>query len=135
MQKIDIWKCLQDVGFFPASVGIYPDNVMAWKLLPQYWPFVRWIHWPQVDSSHKGPLMRSFDYSFVGSRNNFWKQAVKLPVIWDAMSFMRHKDKFRIPGPLLTESHGHCWIPYPRANNHIALMALVLAWKDQFRCW
>ena len=32
----------------------YHDEVIKWKHVPRYWPFVRGIHWSPVDSPHKG---------------------------------------------------------------------------------
>ena len=32
-------------------------DVMTWKRIPNYWPFVRGIHRPPIDSPHRGPGM------------------------------------------------------------------------------
>ena len=49
---------------------------MTWKHFPYYWPFVRGTHQSLVDSPHKGPVMQSFDVSFVVSQikllNKLW---------------------------------------------------------------
>ena len=44
-------------------------EVITWKRFPYYWPFVREIHRPVVDSPHKGPILRSFNVFFVLSLN------------------------------------------------------------------
>ena len=54
-------------------------DVMIWKRFPHYWPFVRKIRWPPVDSTNKGPVM--------GRKNNQLK-SVHLPVIWEVMMLM-----------------------------------------------
>ena len=40
------------------------DDVIKWKHLPRYWPFVRGIHRSPVNSPHKGPVTRSFGVFF-----------------------------------------------------------------------
>ena len=53
------WNCYRYQIYTVLAGGIVwrccHDDVMAWKPVPRYWPFVRGIHrWP-VDSPHKGP--------------------------------------------------------------------------------
>ena len=38
------------------------DDVISWKHFLHYYPFVKGIHWWQVDYLHKGPLMQGFDF-------------------------------------------------------------------------
>ena len=45
------------------------DEVMKWKHVPCYWPFVRGIHRGPVDSPHQGPVRRSLDVFFDLRRN------------------------------------------------------------------
>ena len=73
--------------FDACSLRVYHDDVMTWKCFPSYWPFMRGIHWPLLDSPHKGPVMGSFDEFFaVGC-----EQTVELLVSWNAMTLMlRH---------------------------------------------
>ena len=40
---------------------IYDDVIMALERMLNDWPFVRGIHRWEVDSPHKGIVMRSFD--------------------------------------------------------------------------
>ena len=40
------------------------DNVIKWKRLPRYWPFVWGIHRSPVNSPQKRPVTRSFDAFF-----------------------------------------------------------------------
>ena len=44
------------------------DDVMAWKRLPHYWPFVRGIHRSPVDSHHEGSVIGSVDVFSVVSK-------------------------------------------------------------------
>ena len=79
---------------FVTEQGPHPNrekdihhNVIAWKRLPHYWPFVRWIHRSLAAPPQKGSVTRSFDYAFeinVG-------QAVERLVISDFTTVMwRH---------------------------------------------
>ena len=45
------------------------DGCMAWKQLPDYWPFVREIRRSSVDSPHEGQVMRRLAVFFVGRLN------------------------------------------------------------------
>ena len=40
------------------------DDVIKWKHFPRYWPFVRGIHRPPVNSRTQRPVTRSFDVFF-----------------------------------------------------------------------
>ena len=40
-------------------------DVIKWKHFPRYWPFVRSIHRPAVNSPAQRPVTRSFDVFFV----------------------------------------------------------------------
>ena len=44
--------------------GISHDDVIKWKHFPRYWPFVRGIHRPPVNSLLTEPVTRSFDVFF-----------------------------------------------------------------------
>ena len=43
-----------------------------------------------LESLHKGPIMQSFDVSYISLNKLLNKQSVELPMIWDAMTFMWH---------------------------------------------
>ena len=45
--------------------GSCHDDVIKWKHLPRYWPFVRGIHRSPVNSSHKGQFRRALMFSFI----------------------------------------------------------------------
>ena len=57
------------------------DGVIKWKHFPRYWPFVRWIHRPPVDSFTKTSAAElwCFLWSANGRTNN-----------WDADDLRRH---------------------------------------------
>ena len=42
---------------------------MWWSSVVHYWPFVRGIHRSPVNSPHKGPVMQTFNISFVVNLN------------------------------------------------------------------
>ena len=65
--------------------------VMTWKHLLYYWPFVRGIHRPPVDSPHEGPVIRSFIFFLCCYPEQDAKQAVELPAIWEVLTLVwRH---------------------------------------------
>ena len=47
------------------------DDVIKWKHFPRYWPFVRGIHRPPMNS-HKGQWRWSFMFSLICARINRW---------------------------------------------------------------
>ena len=61
--------CLKELRFWDTSMlsKWKHDDVMIWKWLPHYWPFVRGFYrWP-VKSPRKGPIIRTFEAFFVAS--------------------------------------------------------------------
>ena len=46
------------------SHDFHHDDVIKWKHFPRYWPLVRGIHRPPVNSPHKRPVTPSFDVFF-----------------------------------------------------------------------
>ena len=47
-QKYSLWSRLPDCGL------VIHHDVIKWKHVPRYWPFVHGIHWSPVNSPHKG---------------------------------------------------------------------------------
>ena len=45
------------------------DDVIKWKHLPRYWPFVRGIHWSPVNSRHKGQWRGALMFSLICALN------------------------------------------------------------------
>ena len=84
-----IWD---DVGVFMVIVAYLctvssiwitsHDDVMARKLFPHFWSFVRGIHRSMMDLPHKGKC----ELSWLLSKH--FEQKVELPVTWDAMTLM-----------------------------------------------
>ena len=48
------------------------DDVIKWKHLPRYWPFVRGIHRSPVNSPHKGQWRRALMFSLICAWTNDW---------------------------------------------------------------
>ena len=48
------------------------DDVIKWKHFPRYWPFVRGIHRPPVNSLHKGQWRGALKFSLICGRINGW---------------------------------------------------------------
>ena len=64
-------------GSFWVHLSAYPsfcylrlhDDVIKWKLVPRYWPFVRGIHWSPVNSLHKGQWREALMFSLIYALN------------------------------------------------------------------
>ena len=48
------------------------DDIIKWKHLPHYWPFVRGIHRSPVNSPHKGQWRRALMFSLILAWINGW---------------------------------------------------------------
>ena len=48
------------------------DDVIKWKHFPRYWLFVRGIHWPPVNSPHKGQWRGALMFSLISAWINGW---------------------------------------------------------------
>ena len=48
------------------------DDVIKWKTVPPYWPFVRGIHWSLVNSPHKGQWCEALIFSLIFAWTNSW---------------------------------------------------------------
>ena len=51
---------------------IFHDDVIKWKHFPRYWPFVRGIHRPLVNSPHKGQWRGALMFSLICAWINGW---------------------------------------------------------------
>ena len=50
----------------------FHDDVIKWKHLPRYWPFVLGIHRSPVNSPHKGQRRGALVFSFISAQINGW---------------------------------------------------------------
>ena len=50
----------------------YHGDVIKWKHFPRYWPFVRGIHRPTVNSPHKGQWRGALMFSLICAWINGW---------------------------------------------------------------
>ena len=94
------------------------DNIMTWKRLPRYLPFMRGIHLSPAGSPHKGPVMWSFDIHFdVSLKKLFSKQSsyrwrsFYLIVIPYNMITSSNGNIFRVASHLCGEFTGPRWSP------------------------
>ena len=51
---------------------VWHDDVIKWKHFPRYWPFVRGIHWPPVNSPQIGQWRRALMFSLICAGINGW---------------------------------------------------------------
>ena len=48
-----------------SAGALYHDNLIEWKYLPRYWPFVRGINRSPVNSPHKGEWRWALMFSLI----------------------------------------------------------------------
>ena len=53
------------------------DDVIKWKHFPRYWPFVRGIHRPPVNSPHKGQWRGALMFSLICAWYEYSDRALK----------------------------------------------------------
>ena len=63
------------------------DDVIKWKHFPRYWPFVRRIDRPPVDSSHKDQWRRAWCFLWSAPEQSV-KQIIDTQVVWDAIALI-----------------------------------------------
>ena len=72
---IEVYKFRMSQSWTPARthspLGIN-DDVIKWKHLPSYWPFVRGIHRSPVNSPCKGQWRGALMFSLICARINDW---------------------------------------------------------------
>ena len=81
------------------------DDVIKWKHFPRYWPFVRGIHRPPVNSPHKGQWRGALLLSLICAWINGWVNNR------EAGDFRRHRGHCDIT--VMTQSVGSPWEPAP----------------------
>ena len=62
------WSCISPC----LIMSNVHDDVIKWKHFPRYWPFVRGIHRPPVNSPHKGQWRGALVFSFICVWINRW---------------------------------------------------------------
>ena len=55
-----------------ASYAVCHNDVIKWKYFPRYWPFVRGIHRPPVNSPHKCQWRGALMFSLIFAWTNSW---------------------------------------------------------------
>ena len=55
-----------------SGMWLLHDDVIKWKLVPRYWPFVQGIHRSPVNSPHKGQWRRTLMFSLICAWINSW---------------------------------------------------------------
>ena len=65
-----MYQALDDFIFL--TVMDWHDDVIKWTKIPRYWPFVRGIHRPPVNSPHKGQWRGPLMFSLICAWINGW---------------------------------------------------------------
>ena len=73
------WKCINFVHSLVNWLSLKHmryhnehDDVIKWKHIPRYWPFVRGIHRSPVNSPHKGQWHRALMFTLICPQINSW---------------------------------------------------------------
>ena len=77
-------------------IFVQHDDVIKWKHFPRYWPFVRGIHRPSVNSPHKGHWRGALMFSLICVWINGW---VNNPVTVDLRRYRAHHDVIVMNSP------------------------------------
>ena len=78
------------------------DDVIKWKHFRRYWPFVRGIHRPTMNSPHKGQWRGDLMYSLICVWINAW---VNNREAGDLRHHRAHYDVIVMPCPLSPRMH------------------------------
>ena len=71
--NIQMHICAIDLeSYSQVSCSIIHDDVIKWKHFPRYWPVVRGIHRPPVNSPHKGQWRGALMFSLICAQINGW---------------------------------------------------------------
>ena len=62
---------MKNANFDKGILDVH-DDVIKWKHLPHYWPFVRGIHWLPMNSPHKGQWRGTLMLSLICAWTNGW---------------------------------------------------------------
>ena len=92
------------------------DDVIKRKHFPRYWPFVRGIHRPQVNSPHKGQWRGALMFSVICPWINGW---VNNRNAGDLRCHSAHYDVIAMS--YLSVFLGFFWISYRRSTNWLFL--------------
>ena len=92
------------------------DDIIKWKHVSRYCPFVRGIYRSPVSSPHTGQWHGVLMFSLVCA----WMQPLPvIHIIHSYILFMMRSSNgniFRVTGPFFGEFTGHRWIPCTRAS-------------------
>ena len=92
-----------------SKLSVHHDDVIKWRHFPHYWPFVREIHRPPVNSLHKGQWRGALMFPLICVRINGWinnREAgdlrrypahydVTVMITWKWLSCCRHTNPFK----------------------------------------
>ena len=71
----------------PLCLQMSEHHNIKWKQSSHYWPFVQGIHWPPVNSLHKGLWCVSLMFSLIYTWTNSWANN------WDASDLRHHRTR------------------------------------------
>ena len=109
---------------YPSIFHSIHDDVIKWKHIPRYWPFVRGIHRSPVNSPHKGQWRAALMFSLTCVWINGW---VNNREAGDLIRYRNHYDVIVMSLP----STRHCpgWLrPYASFVVHTAYYVSIVTY-------
>ena len=122
------------------------DDVIKWKHLSHYWPFVRGIHRSPLNSQHKGQWRRALIFSLICAWINGWVWWFQTP----SRSLCRHCSEYckscwckteqliysmTIVKCALTHYHNILNVYFPFARLHGELGHILQWYISKFEVW
>ena len=126
---------LHSIFRISRSVWIVHDDVIKWKHLPRYWPFVRGIHRSPVNSPHKGQWRGALMFCLICARINAW---VNNGETGDMRRHRAHYDVIVINDNYYTKAHTIINSAHITDCQHIIKMIQVRFWIHfgyDSHCW
>ena len=90
-----------------VAVTTFHDDVIKWKHLPRYWPFVRGIHRSPVNCPHKGQWRGALMFSLICAELNGWVNTREADlrrdrthydvIVMNTCSTQSHRPKHHLP--------------------------------------
>ena len=124
-QPASLWN---RISLIHGSRSTRHDDVIKWNHFPRYWPFVRGIHRPSVDSPHIGQWRGALVFSFICAWINGW---VNNREAGDLRRFRTHYDVIVMENRavFIVDLHLRNYVRYgrnpPRAQNFYKLYSLA----------
>ena len=103
--------------------NLYHDDVIKWSHFPRYWPFVRGIHRPPVNSPHKGQWRGTLMFTLICARINGWVNNC------EAGDLRRNRAHYDVIVMYGGSKVMHCWQVHSRQDRCLQCVIRVIETK------